>query len=188
MAQAQSDGLTESKVFELALDFTLEWEGGQVDHVDDLGGRTNRGITQATYDAWRDSQNKPRADVYRLSQFEAIRIYQSRYWQLGALSEQLDDALEIVHFDTCVMHGVWGGVIFLQELFALWQDAIYGPKTKAALLANNSFATALKYCDNRIAYRYRRVKEDPSQKVFLQGWLRRDRALKDYCLRIKSCS
>ena len=175
---------TEQKVFELALNFTLEWEGGQANHVDDLGGRTNRGITQATYDRWRNSQNRPRADVFSLPLFEAMQIYQSRYWQLGALSEQLDDALEIAHFDTCVMHGVGGGVIFLQELFGLVQDGIYGPKTKAALLANNNLQAALRYCDNRIAYRYRRVQENSTQVTFLDGWVNRDNALKEYVKKV----
>jgi lysozyme family protein len=179
---------TEAKVFELALNFTLEWEAGQANHVDDLGGRTNRGITQATYDQWRDSQNKPRGDVFSLTQFEAIRIYQSRYWQLGPLSEKLHDALEVVHFDTCVMHGVVGGTIFLQELFDLVQDGIYGPKTAAALLANNNLAAARKYCDNRMAYRFCRVDEDKSQRSFLQGWLARDRALKGYVQEVGLCS
>jgi hypothetical protein len=175
---------SDRKVFDKALEFTLQWEGGQANHVDDLGGRTNRGITQATYDQWTASQGEQRRDVFGLTLDQAMLIYKSQYWQLGALSEQLHDALEVVHFDTCVMHGVTGGVIFLQELFGLLQDGVYGPKTQAALLANNNLQSALKYCDNRIAYRYRRCQEDGSQRTFLEGWLNRDKALKDYAQKV----
>lgn len=34
-----------------ALKFVLRWEGGFVDHPDDPGGRTNKGVTQKVYDA-----------------------------------------------------------------------------------------------------------------------------------------
>jgi len=44
-----------SSAFETALPFVLRWEGGFVDHPADPGGRTNRGVTQRTYDAWRQS-------------------------------------------------------------------------------------------------------------------------------------
>lgn len=39
--------------FEPALAFVLRWEGGFVDNPADPGGRTNKGITQKVYDAWR---------------------------------------------------------------------------------------------------------------------------------------
>lgn len=171
---------TGDEVLRLSLEFTLYWEGGVSDHVDDLGGLTNRGITQQTYDLWRASKGLLGRSVVECDLKEATAIYRQDYWRLGALSEQLADELEIVHFDTCVMHGTTGANIFLQELFGLSQDGVFGPKTKASLLANNNLQVALLYCDNRLKYRDRRIKENPSQRSFLEGWKNRDRALKDY--------
>ncbi len=45
-----------SPAFEESLPFIMRWEGGYVDHPDDPGGRTNKGVTQKTYDAWRARQ------------------------------------------------------------------------------------------------------------------------------------
>ncbi|NCJ05191.1 peptidoglycan DD-metalloendopeptidase family protein [Synechococcales cyanobacterium C] len=171
---------SESEILELALAFTLHWEGGAVDHVDDLGGRTNRGITQGTYDRWRDQQGLHRQDVWLVSEAEATRIYREQYWVLGNLPQRAHPAFEIVHFDTCVMHGIVGGTIFLQELFNLKMDGILGPQTEAAVLRGNGMDSALRYCKNREAYRHQRVRENPSQQVFLQGWLNRDQDLARY--------
>jgi lysozyme family protein len=44
--------------FQPSLAFTLGFERGKVDHPKDPGGRTNRGITQRTYDAHRDSKGQ----------------------------------------------------------------------------------------------------------------------------------
>lgn len=53
----------------------------------------------------------------------------------------------------------------------------FGAKSKTALEKVNNLPTAQRYCQNRIDYRYQRVKANPSQEVFLAGWLRRDRDL-----------
>ena len=48
-----------SAAFEASLPFVLRWEGGFVDHPNDPGGRTNKGVTQKVYDAWRKRQGLP---------------------------------------------------------------------------------------------------------------------------------
>lgn len=39
--------------FELLMNYILKSEGGFSDRKNDLGGRTNKGVTQNTYNAWR---------------------------------------------------------------------------------------------------------------------------------------
>jgi lysozyme family protein len=82
----------------------LESEGGKVEHPRDPGGRTNYGITQNTYNAWRDSREQPRADVFSMTREEAISIYHERYWRLIPPVE--NDALRVMAFDAAVNHGV----------------------------------------------------------------------------------
>lgn len=168
---------TQGSAFEKALQFALKWEGGLADHVNDYGGRTNRGVTQANYDRWRTAQKLPRQDVAKLTLAEAERIYRENYWRWESRTLEMNDALEIADFDTCVNFGVAGATMFLQEVLKLPVDGIFGPRTLAAVLANNNRETALKLCQARMNYRHQRVVEDASQKVFLNGWLNRDNAL-----------
>ena len=46
----------------------------------DPGGRTNRGVTQRTYDAWRAARGQPHADVYAIAETEVEAIYRGAYW------------------------------------------------------------------------------------------------------------
>lgn len=66
--------------FERCHSVTKGWEGGWVNDPDDRGGATNFGVTQGTYDGWRDSQNLPRQSVRNLTVGEATKIYFENYW------------------------------------------------------------------------------------------------------------
>ena len=67
-------------LFQKALQFVLHWEGGFVDDPDDLGGRTNKGITQRVYDAYRAKKGVPPRDVKNISDDETSDIYFEEYW------------------------------------------------------------------------------------------------------------
>ena len=56
-----------------ALAFVLRWEGGFVNDPNDHGGRTNKGVTQRVYDAWRASQGQLAADVAKISDSGRLR-------------------------------------------------------------------------------------------------------------------
>lgn len=87
--------------FDKAFSFTLKWEGGRVENPNDPGGRTNLGVTQATFDSWRDSQGLPREDVFNITKDEAAQIAKIRYWDAMGLDEVAarDEALAIALFD-----------------------------------------------------------------------------------------
>ena len=69
-----------SAAFNASLPFILRWEGGFVDHPADPGGRTNKGVTQRVYDAWRRRQGLPQRDVKLIEDGEVHTIYESGYW------------------------------------------------------------------------------------------------------------
>ncbi len=162
-----------------ALQFTLPAEGGRVDNPVDPGGRTNKGIIQSVYNAYRRSKNLPQADVFNISDQEVSDIYFNNYWK-PAQCNAMVLPLAVVQFDTAVNFGVGGAVQFLQEALGLPADGVFGPQTQAAFQTNNTKALANKVVDGRIAYRRQRVAERPSQGIFLQGWLNRDNALKRF--------
>ncbi len=143
-----------------ALGFTMPWEGGLADHPADPGGRTNKGVTQATYDAWRTGRSLPKQDVAQIQQDEVKQIYEQNYWKAGGC-DQYAPPLDVTCFDSVVNFGVGGGKSFFTNL----------PSDPTA--AANQVVTA------RQQYRHERVGEKPSQEVFLQGWLNRDKALEE---------
>ena len=51
--------------------------------------------------------------------------------------------LSIVHFDTAVLFGVTGAILFLQEPLGVDVDGIFGSQTESGLRANNNKETAL---------------------------------------------
>ena len=57
--------------FERALEFVFPSEGGYVNNKYDRGGATNMGITQNTYDAYRQRQGLQSEDVRYITRGEA---------------------------------------------------------------------------------------------------------------------
>lgn len=161
--------------FKTALQFTLKWEGGY--SPNDVGGVVNRGITQATYDTYRQSKNLSIQTVSKITEAEVEEAYFELFWK-PCKADLMCLPLAIVHFDTAVNFGVTGSTEFLQEaLGGVPVDGEFGPKTMAALQQANNLETAKRYCQRRLDYRQQRVKTSPSHKIFLEGWLNRDKDL-----------
>ena len=168
IASGSSDGTVklwdlarwEEKVFDTALNFTLKWEGGFVDDPVDPGGRTNKGITQSTYNNYRKTHGLGPSDVMGISDQEVREIYNGIWKTSGA--DRLPLPLAVAHFDTAVNFGTGRA----QE----WLQAVENGK-------QTPMDAAKAYAQKRIEYRYERVKQDPSQQKFLRGWLNRDNAL-----------
>ena len=166
-----------SAAFEASLPFVLRWEGGFVDHPNDPGGRTNKGVTQKVYDAWRKRQGLPVRDVKRLDDTELHRIYESGYWippHCGRLARQLD----LVHFDTAVNKGPGRAGRFLQEAAGCGVDGDFGSQTEKAVQACRPGDLIASYCATREAYYRELVRRNASLGVFLKGWLNRLNALR----------
>jgi lysozyme family protein len=166
-----------SAAFSESLPFILRWEGGYVNHPADRGGPTNKGITQSVYDDWRQRQSLPQRDVKTIDDDEVGAIYERGYWvppRCDALQRQLD----LVQFDTAVNMGVGRAVRFLQQALGCTADGNFGPATQQALGACDAGDTIVKYCKVREAFYQSIVQKDPSQAVFLKGWLNRLNSLR----------
>lgn len=163
-----------SKAFEKALKFTLQWEGGYSNHPADKGGETNKGITWATYHAYRRSKKLPVRSVRLIESKEVADIYYSMYWQKSGC-DLLPPSLALCHFDWAVNHGSNGAIKTLQRLVGTPADGVIGPNTKSAI------ANALKnQGEKSLCAAYCLARENcyrswgkGSQRVFLQGWLNR---------------
>lgn len=167
-----------------ALVFTLKEEGGYVDNPLDHGGATNHGVTQATYDAWRDSQKKRHRSVAKITDAEVQAIYLQRYWTPGQCGI-MSPALSVCHFDWCVNHGVTGAIETLQQALKVTADGDLGPKSLAALKAQDTGTFWKNYNGLRRDWYQARVKAHPDQAVFLKGWLGRVDRLDAYSAQLK---
>jgi lysozyme family protein len=144
--------------FDRSMKFVASWEGGFVDHPSDPGGRTNMGVTQKTYDAWREQHDQKPEDVKLLTRYEANAIYKDQYWD-AAGCDVLRWPLCLVQFDTAVNLGVGRAQRMLKEAKS---------DTSMYLHLRRNYYTAL-------------ANQKPKLKVFLNGWLNRVRALGKTC-------
>jgi lysozyme family protein len=166
-----------STAFDAALPFVLRWEGGFVDHPKDPGGRTNKGVTQRVYTAWRARRGLPHQDVRHITDAEVKAIYESDYW-LPPRCDQLPARLDLVQFDTAVNMGVGRAVRFLQASVGCQVDGAFGPSTAKGAAECDLWTALTAYCDAREAYYRRLAERRPELAVFLRGWLNRLNALR----------
>jgi lysozyme family protein len=166
-----------SPAFLGALPFVLRWEGGFIDHPDDPGGRTNRGVTQKVYDAWRAEHDHAPRDVKLIDDEEVHVIYEQGYW-LPPRCDALQRRLDLVHFDTAVNMGVRRAVQMLQGVAGCKADGAFGPNTERALAGCDAEHLTAAYCDARENYYRRLVEVRPKLGQFLKGWLNRLNALR----------
>ena len=168
----------EEKIYEKAINFMLQWEGGYVNHPNDKGGATNKGVTTATYNAYRDSKNLSRQSVRYITDAEVAEIYRTRYWdasKCNVIAERSGN-LAIAHFDWAVNAGVSRAVSTLQGCLETTPDGIWGKITQYAWETCNPSEVLNCYLQRR-EYLYR-VWGQGSQAVFLTGWINRLNSLK----------
>ena len=168
---------TDLRALEPALLFVLRWEGGFVDHPDDPGGRTNRGVTQKVYDGWRARQGLSAQDVKLIADAEVHAIYASDYW-LPPRCDVLDAPLDIVQFDTAVNMGVGRAVRFLQASAGCNVDGDFGAATERAVAGCDRGNVLAAYCQRREDFYRGLVAKNPKLAVFLKGWMNRLDALR----------
>jgi lysozyme family protein len=133
--------------FPTALAAVLVHEGGYVNDSRDPGGATNKGITQATYDDWREVNRS----VKLIEAAEVAAIYRARYWN-AVKGDSLPSGVDYAVFDFAVNSGVARAARFLQMVVGAAQDGAIGPATLA--LVNGMDANRLidAICDRRLAF------------------------------------
>ncbi len=164
--------------FDKALGFALRWEGGFSDHPNDPGGRTMKGVTQRTYDAWLARQGRVSHDVRDIPDTDVDAIYEDGYWRTARCPDLRAD-LDLVQFDTAVNMGPNRAVKMLQAAVGVPADGGFGPITRAACDDCHPPDAVARYCDIREQL-YRKLAARPGQHVFLKGWLNRLADLRGY--------
>ena len=136
---------------------------GYVNIPADRGGETKYGIAQKAH---------PELPVRTLDLNAAMTCYYNDYWIKGA-NDRLPYPLTIIHMDGCINHGTGRAVRFLQQAVGVQADGVIGNGTLGAVNAMNQADIIQGISNIRASFYNSIVQRDPSQGVFLAGWMRR---------------
>ncbi len=178
--------------FQRSLRMVLRHEGGFVDHPADRGGPTNKGVTLKTWRAYHRAKNPAVSDadcsaasLKEITADQIAEIYYQGYWRPARCVDMPNEALAGVVFDAAVNHGPAQALRLSQQgagMAAFDCDGRWGPRTRARL--KSAAADSVGLVDGMLLARerfYRQiVRDDPSQGVFLRGWMNRLAGLKAY--------
>lgn len=143
-------------------------EGGYVNNPRDPGGATNFGVTQATYDKWRQARGLLKQSVHDVTPEEVAAIYHGSYWA-PAYCDSLPAGVDFCVFDFAVNSGVYRAVFTLQRAVGALQDGQVGPKTLAAVAAKPAADVIDAVCDARLRF----LEGLQNFSVFGDGWTNR---------------
>lgn len=149
----------------------LQLEGGFVNHPDDKGGVTNKGVTLATYRQYC-GQDKTIKNLQNMSYGTWQNIMKDLYWDKCLADKIENQSLAEIIVDWCVNSGMIG-LRRVQEIAGTKPDGIAGPKTLAAINNANPEELFARIKDARKQFYTNIVKRNPSQKVFMNGWMNR---------------
>ena len=136
--------------YDLALQVVLREEGGYVNNPNDPGGATYRGVTQATYNAYRHSKGLPPQHVKKCSMAETADIYRNLYWD-KIRGDDLPVGVDLAVFDFAVNSGVSRASKMVQHLAGVEADGILGPASLKAISGAQA-GLADRLCDERLRF------------------------------------
>ena len=158
-----------------SLEMVLHHEGGFVDHPDDPGGATNKGITHKTY---ADFLERPLEDVNELKNIPDRHveiIYKQLYWD-RVRGDELPAGVDFATVDWAVNSGPGRAARGLQSVVNATQDGAIGPLTIAAVKGKGPRSVIEDLAEERERF-YRSLK---TFDTFGKGWLRRNQETRDF--------
>jgi lysozyme family protein len=152
---------------ERALAVILPFEGGWSDHREDPGGATMKGITLATFRAWRKNPNATKAELRAITDAEVAQIYEKNYYRASG-ADAAPWPMSLMVLDCAINQGVRRAVEWSQAIIGVDVDGKPGDKTRRALAVTGR-DEALKLADRREKH-YRSLSTFPT---FGRGWMNR---------------
>ena len=147
------------------VDAVVKREGGLSDHPADTGGRTYQGISETwNADLWKHG---PPTDA------QVRERYEQRYIKGPGFDRVADRRLREQLVDFGVHSGPGIAIQKLQEIVHTTVDGVLGPETLSALGTVQSDGIGNMLVAARVRMLGKIVTKNPSQLVFLNGWLSR---------------
>ena len=145
-------------------------EGGFINHPLDKGGATNRGITLETFKGFYPDATVE--DLRNLTYGQFLTITRVKYWNRWKADLIGNQSIAEFLVDWTYNSGTWG-IKIPQRILNVEQDGLVGTKTVKAV---NESDGGILFAHLKLARRKffeDIVKNNPSQKIFLKGWLNR---------------
>lgn len=161
-----------------ALAYTFKNEGGFSNVPQDHGGATSGfGITMRELAKWRQTPVSVN-DVRNMKADEARSIYEAWYWKPLSCDKITDDNVATAMFDIGVVRGIgvppkYAQLICNAHGSALVVDKHIGPLTLQAVNDLNSITFIKDFAAMAEGGFRAIVKNNPSQRIFLNGWINR---------------
>lgn len=153
--------------FDKSLALILKHEGGYVDHPQDPGGATMKGITLATFTDFK-GRAMSKEELRAISDADVRAIYKSCYWD-AVRADELKPGVDLLAFDMAVNKGVGRAAKLMQRAAGVTEDGALGPKSMAAINALDAADFIAKVSEARRDF-YKSLK---TFATFGKGWLRR---------------
>jgi lysozyme family protein len=134
----------------------------------DRGGPTKWGITQKAWAEWRGRDVTPE-EVEQITEPQARDFYEAVYI-VSPRFNQLPERLRAMVIDCGVNHGVTRASKWVQKAVGAKEDGMIGPKTLAAVDAENPIAVYSRISAYRIQLYGRIVSKDHTQAKWISGW------------------
>jgi lysozyme family protein len=166
--------LDHALAFTLRKDIEGEWYDGSGSHDPNP---TMLGVTQRTYDRWRDKHGLGRRTVRHIAMEEVKAIAAVEYSE-AAGCEMMPTRVAVAHFDAAYNMGPQAAIRTLQRALGVEVDGIVGPKT---ILAIDEFTPERMLIARMRAY-YRLIADKPKLGPALKHWLYRVCELHTYLL------
>ncbi len=163
--------------FEKAINKMLGLEGGKTYEKSDRGGKTNLGITQRTFNAWRDSIKKPREDVFKITVEEAKEIYKKNYWNLIKGSQLPHDVAQAI-LSMALTDGPQDAIRHTQKILGIPPTGIMGPITMKAIWSAAKTKGTKKLTNYIVDKQIQRYQSDEQAKTYGRGWTNRAESLR----------
>ena len=152
---------------EIAIPRILKHEGGYVDHPNDPGGPTNKGITISTFQSYI-KPNGTKEDLKKLTTEQATVVYKRQYWD-AVMADSLPVGVDYAVADFAVNSGPYRAAKYLQTIVGVTQDGRIGPKTLEAVRKMSSEDIINRLCDDRMTF----LKRLNTWPTFGKGWASR---------------
>lgn len=167
-------GLTGEKLFEKAR------ATGYANDPDDLGGATMVGVTIATYTEYCRKKGYPRPTVERLRAMtytQWLDILKTMFWDRWRADEIANQSVAEILVDWVWASGKYG-ITIPQQILGVAVDGVVGPKTLAAVNAQNPTKFFARIVSERKAFIDRICASRPVNNKYKKGWLNRLNAIK----------
>lgn len=165
--------------FETAYQIVAGHEGGYQNNPNDSGNYnslgqlvgTNWGISAPVYESFV-GYPPTQSDMQTMSISTAKAIYKQRFWDVIKGDQINNQSVATILFDGRVNHGSFG-VVLMQRILGVEDDGVVGPITLSAINSANPQWLFNEYKQAREDFYNYLVNQDPTQIVFLNGWLAR---------------